>query len=393
MNTFIVHWPQIINHSDLRSGLIRTHIDTFPIYDPLKKILHILIDEEQCNSNYERSNLLEIQKVVTKMTGEIVTCSYRKIKRKISISSVALRESVEFALNSLGHMTQKDFQNEAINKRTMEDYIIDTVRGKLAEYVFNEMYLGIENNYTFEIDNKIYKRTIETDNGNDLQIIYNVTNPSEKYVNNLKVDIKGSKANSQWLLVEEKKSFSDVYVFIKVNFVNEDFLPDNTIIKESLKDEEYKEQMLTELLNTFNGNYSGEVAGYVYNSDIVDPLTNKPWFELKSHHGLIKPSEFNKIFVQDPNKMSKLIEEHHQNLDKYIPELKAEINYGIPVRLLRGSLNEMVHLISKIKAVCIPVNESVLSNHYRTYMTNRSPEAIETRYQEVIEMINGGETR
>lgn len=388
MQAFIHHWNNIITDSScLNKATINAHRETLPYkYDEINNILYISIRADKLNESYESYNLRQIQNSIKKAMGIDVTCQYIKHEFKYDIDSTSLEQSIDFALNSLSYMTQFDFQNSEMI-RSNEDYLIDTVRGKLAEYVFHKFYLNHEIIYTFEIDNKIYSSTIETDNGNDVEIIYNVNN-NDKYFNNLKVDIKASKEISQWLLVEKKKTFSDVYVFIKIKFEDENKLTAGTINTSEITNEQYRKQLSQYLLTIFSGPYYGLVAGYAFYSDIIDPYTNKAWFPLKGSNGLPSVSEVPKLFIQDPLAMSEMIELYHRRVKKSIPKLKAEMNYGLPVNYLRNSLGEWNSLFKKIRAVSIPSNASIVDQQYRSFMTDRSDLAVQHRRLEIETLFN-----
>jgi hypothetical protein len=383
-NQIIQNWNQIISdQSSLRDATISLHREALPHhYDEQHKLLTISIREDKWQEKYEEYNLKQFQKAIKKATELDVTCKYIKYKVKFDIDSIWLKNSIDFALNSLNHMTQNDFQRPDLY-RSNEDYFIDTVRGKLAEHVFQQFYLDIEKKYTFEIDNKIYTSTIETDNGNDLEIIFDVESPEKKYFNNLKIDIKASKEGSEWLLIEKKKSFSDIYVFLKIKFENENFLADGVIKLDSITDDKYRTALSANLLSLFKGKYYGIVAGFAFYSDFIDPFTNKPWFPLKSHHGLPTVDEVPRIFIQDPIRMEKMIEDYHDKLNKRLPTLKAEMNYGIPAPYLRKTLFEWESFFKKIRSVVIPANKSILDQQYPNLMSDRTEAALTTRYTEI----------
>ncbi|UOE58282.1 hypothetical protein HPB58_13040 [Priestia filamentosa] len=384
MNIIWEKWKEIITHESLKPGLRSSHATCIPY--TMGEKLFILIHESDCDSDYEAFNLKQIKNAIYKVTGYEVECEYSKVKEKINLEKSAIKESLRFALDTLSYITQNDFQSQDLNKRSNEDYIIDTVRGKLAEYIFNDFYLSVEKKFTFEIDNKIYKSTIETDNGNDLQIIYNIHDKTYKYFNNLKIDIKASKKKAQWLLVEEKKSFSDIYILVRLEFEEEKFLPPNTINSEKIHDSEYKQKKLNELIDIFSKNsknYNGTVVGYAFSSDIIDPITNKPWFEFKRAHGLIRKEEVPKIFVQNPQSLLNLFNENHVNLQKSLKKLKAKTNYGVPADYLRNSLEDWAFFFSMIRQNSINAGNTILNRRFPQLMNNRTKEGIMQRVAEI----------
>ncbi|WP_283154138.1 hypothetical protein [Guptibacillus hwajinpoensis] len=261
-------WKQIVSDESYPSGFRFVHKNSIP-YHLDGNILTVLIEEKVYKENYRNANLLRLSKNIKNVTGKDIECIYGLNKREtdITVSSNMLSESVEFAVNSLDYMTQNDFQQFEL-KRSMEDYLIDTIRGKIAEYVFKEFFENIEKSYSIEIDNKIYKSTIVTDNGNDLESL--IKNGNDRYLNNFKVDIKGSKTESQWLLIEDSKAVSDVYVFVKIEFEEEHFFGENMVDKKSLTFQNYRENLIKIILNKFSNNkYYGKVSGFAYMTDIV----------------------------------------------------------------------------------------------------------------------------
>lgn len=368
-------WQEIINYPSLKDGLKKSHVSCVP-YALKNNVLQIFIEEEKVVESYKKWNLDELSKVVHAVTDISVKCEYTYLRKKYDIPSNYLEECIDFSLNSLNNMTRRDFQNKDIEIRSNEDYVIDTIRGKLAEYIFRDfLYFSI--GYKVEIDNEIYESTILTDNGNDIQVIYD--NFDNKYLCNLKVDIKGSKGNSQWLLVEETKAISDIYIFVKIHFVNEKFLGKGLIDEVKLKNnKEYKNMLSRKLRELLKDNYHGEIAGYAYMTDIIDPISKRPWFLYKEKQSLLKVHEVEQVIMQSQDDLSNLISQYNDVLEMYKVDLKAEKNWGVPAKYLRQSPREWLKLFNLINVSLIKWEDQIFPSRFK-FLNNRTESEIENR--------------
>lgn len=380
MNRFqVIHkrWLDIINAECVHERCKKIHINSVP-FKLSSNVLQILIEQDKISRNYEEYNLLQISKSVKAITGIDIKCEYKPLRYRFEIKREWLKESITFAMYVLSSMTQYDFQNQNTKKRSAEDFVIDVVEGKLSEFVFNAFF-NLLTDYNFEVDTRIYEGTTVTDGGNDVQIIYDTEN--NRWLSNLKVDIKSSKMRAQWLLVEETKALADVYVKIKMQFEDERFIPKGIIENQKLASDssnKYKEKLIDELLDRFSGNYYGEIAGFAYITDIIDPITKYPWFKFEHGRNLIKVSEVNEIITHDPKLNETLMKNYNDVLRKYPVDLKAKSNFGIPIDFLRNSLEEWLSLTNKISMVMIPYDNQIYVNRI-PLLKDRSKKAINRR--------------
>jgi hypothetical protein len=362
-------WNEILG--DVHPVCRHVHRNAFP-FRIENQTLYIAIEEKELNPKFDQFNLNSISRSINKNVGYSLKCEYFTYVTEIKIKEDYLRESVEFVVNTLSSegtaMTKFDFQDQTNSRRKNEDYIIDVVEGKLAEYVFNEFsywFYGL----TFTIDNKIYNDTTWTDGGNDLLILRTANGT---YLSNLKVDIKGTKKNSQWLLVEKKKAYADVYILVRVDFENENFLDGLFINKTELDNDNYKRQLVEDILSRFNREYKGYVVGYAYLSDIIDPETNKPWFMFKKDEKLITNEEVNNMVTRSPDINRSILDEYQDVFNGYV-KLKAEVNYGLPAFILRKSAGDWLQLFNKIFSIAIPYNDQIYLKSFSNniYAENR----------------------
>ncbi|MGY4556841.1 hypothetical protein COL22_02110 [Bacillus thuringiensis] len=371
-------WDQVLN-SLVNEHCRRKYTGSFPI-SLEKGTLTILLRNENIDPKYNSRNLGYLENSILGIFKLKVKCESKAFD-KILIKEAHLRECIRFAINTLNpngsEMTMFDFQNQERSARSKGDYFIDVIEGKLAEFAFSDFCDALYG-FTFEIDTKIYKGTTVTDGGNDVQILYH---SKGKYISNLKVDIKSTKVGHQWLLVEKKKIFADVYVLVKLQFENESFLSDINIDLNQLDSETYRESLTDNILLKFKGLYHAEIAGFALLTDLIDPITNKPWFEFASEEKLLKVRELESIVSDSPEKNREIIREYQDVLEGLKIELKAEVNYGLPANLLRKNFKAWQWLLKKIEQVSIPFHNQIYLNAYQDLIKDQ--EKIDERVQEL----------
>lgn len=373
------NWDQVLNSPPVNEYCRRKYRGSFPI--TLKKgILTILLENENIDPDYNGYYLSLLAKSIYNIFNIKVKCESKPFD-KILIKEDYLKECIRFVINTLtpdgSEMTRFDFQNQEKSARSNGDYFIDVIEGKLAEFAFSD-FCELLYNFTFEIDTKIYKGTMVTDGGNDIQIIYS---PQGRFLSNLKVDIKSTKVGHQWLLVEKKKVFADVYVLVKLQFENESFLSDIFIDSKQLNSDIYREKVTQDIFLKFKGKYYAEIAGFALLTDLIDPITNKPWFEFLSKEKLLKVRELKNVVSNSPEKNREVISEYQDVLEGLNVELKAEVNYGLPAYLLRKNIIDWLSLFAKIKHVSIPFDNQIYLNAFRNLINNQKE--IDKRVQEL----------
>lgn len=374
-------WGNIINSSLIKPKCRELHINSLPFrYEDDK--LFILINDKNINY-YRKDNLTQIKSAIKDITNIDVDCDYIYYSNKLNVKSEYIIKSIKFVLDTLvprkTAMTTKDFQNEELENRSIYDYIIDVVEGKLAEYIFNEFFHNLTG-YTFDIDNDIYEDTTVTDSGNDMLILHN---NNSSLVSNIKVDIKSSKKTAQWLLVEKTKSYADVYIMVKINFVNERFLKSIRINKNKLENTQYRENIEKQLISKLKGDYTGIVCGYAYINDIIDPITKNAWFLFRQEEHLLKVNEAQIIATESPLHNRQILDEYSDVLETYnvgSAGFKAKHNYGIPITWLRNGAQEWVKLFSGIFKNCNFLNDQIYLNQLKLLKSNSS-----SKYKNVIQ--------
>ncbi|MED2844425.1 hypothetical protein [Bacillus toyonensis] len=373
------NWDQVLN-SSLVNGYCRIkYRESFPIFLE-EGTLTILLRNENIDSAYNGLYLSQLAKSIYNIFNIKVKCESKAFD-KILIKEDNLKECIRFVINTLtpngSEMTKFDFQNQERSARSNGDYFIDVIEGKLAEFAFSD-FCGFLHGFTFEIDTKIYKGTTVTDGGNDVQILYY---PQGKFLSNLKVDIKSTKVGHQWLLVEKKKVFADVYVLVKLQFENESFLSDIFIDPNQLDSDIYRRKVSEDIFLKFKGKYYAEIAGFALLTDLIDPITNKSWFEFPSNEKLLKTGELKNVVSDSPEKNREIISEYQDVLKGLNVELKAEVNYGLPAYLLRKNIRDWRWLFGKIKQVSIPFDNQIYLNAFQNLINDQ--EKIDKRVQEL----------
>ncbi|MFD0695739.1 hypothetical protein ACFQZT_16765 [Paenibacillus sp. GCM10027628] len=367
-------WQNILNDPVVTTGCKSTFSYSLPIHLG-GNTLYLVLPEKKWENHfkYESFNLKQLSRAVSNYLNQVIDCKIISSKPQIPVFDTELKESVGYAVESLTHMTMRDFQQEG-RKRTPQDYIVDTIEGKLSEYIFNRFFQFCTG-YCFSVDTNIYKSTTETDGGNDLQILYS---KDSKYLSNLKVDLKATKSKHMWLLVEETKAMADVYVLMRMQFVNEDALNNVYIDMEQVHIKSYKNNIKDEILQVLKGKYSGEVSGFAYMSDIIDPVNKKPWVKFKraKKKALLFPRELDKIMVSDPEVIWELQEIYRDSLTFMDTELKAEWNYGVPVLMLRNTPSDWNNLFRKITIMMIDYKDQLYPLRW-PHLWNRSTEDVQ----------------
>lgn len=372
----IAEWPMIIQNAQLSTEL--RHSSPF-LYQ--NGILHIEVPTSyyDIHATLIHEHQKQLSDVIFSKKGLQVFSRFHSYQSTYKVQNDWLGQVVDFALSTISNMTQFDFQNSD-KKRTTEDFLIDNIEGKLAEFIFREFFRRLT--YTdYEIDLQIYQGTTLTDGGNDIQKVYK---DGASWLSNIKVDVKSSKDHAQWLLIETTKMLADVYILVKMKFVNEDFLKSLVINKERLKsDSAYKEKLVNSILEKLNGEYSGEVIGFAYLSDIIDPKTKLPWFHFNPGKSLIRAEESEYVITPSALLTNKIIKQFIKKLRIYNLELKAAGNEGIPAKHLRSSKEDWIRLMKQIEAILIPLADQIFLNEFPSSQ-DQSEDGIKKIYQQKV---------
>lgn len=228
-----------------------------------------------------------------------------------------------------------DFAEQAWNKksqssrnfggieRTINQFMADQIEGKLSEVLFRNFLK--EKGIDVTLDFEHYLDMMTTDDGD-----FNFQGLTSK------VDIKGSSSRAQWLLVEDYKFNSDVFVMVCFN----DRFPNN----KQLRENPYI------LLNDFE--YEGEVKGWAKQEDFFDSEYSI-WFEWKQNSSPWRTEIIpNRIpYSKNRKGLEKYIERNIEYASKEgrkttisIP-LNARLNYGIPIKWLRNDWSNFMEVL------------------------------------------------
>ncbi len=245
---------------------------------------------------------------------------------KILVPSEDAKKCYKFAKEFAAIENEKsglDFGSK--KNRNYIDKIADITEGKLGEAAFSILMrrFGID----YLPDFSIKKGRLNTDEGQDVNVIklnganYNISK---------KVDIKTAKKHCQWLLAEKHKFWADIYILIGID------LPAQI------------EQDLKLLLKHLEQDINCEFRGYAFKQDFYDSH-NEIWFNFSEKTPLLKPKFvkglINKARKEDENYIKATLLEYYSkskisNNDRFMNvKLKAPLNYGLPVFLIRKNIN------------------------------------------------------
>ena len=217
----------------------------------------------------------------------------------------SIKKCVEFARLSVKRNAQntQDFRSHL--KRNETDLIADSAEGKLAELSFIEFALqraGIE----FIPDFRVYDNQLVTDYGNDFhELMLN----EKMWPCPVKIDIKASRQYAQWLLIENPKFISDIFIIVRV------LIPEDA---ESNLDWTEKKSVTT------------IIDGFAHRTDFIDETSKEFKHQFKQGERLFDPR---------PGKNNRHIG----------PKLKAPLNFGLPIRSIRNSNDQWSKLFKWIK--------------------------------------------
>lgn len=252
-----------------------------------------------------------------------------------------IKQAFEFARNIHYQkaQSQRDFGSSL--QRQEQDFIADTAEGKLSELIFAkfaEKFVGIEISPDFDI----YSDPMWIDYGQDADCI--ILN-GQKVRNRNRFDIKATRRYSKWLLVESHKFWADAYILIKIDLPHD--------IEQNLKGFEAN-------------NIAGEVAGFVYHFDLIDPQSKKPWFLFLQGKNLFDPAVLGRIKISDrwtPDTLRTQLELLYRagKINLIDVKLKSPKNYGFPIFWLRNSPEDWADFFNWMASAAIEVeNQQVL---------------------------------
>jgi hypothetical protein len=182
------------------------------------------------------------------------------VERRVLLTREDYIKSVKFALKLWYSGKPKGDWRSTGTRRDLGDYITDWAEGKLAEIAFGKF---LERNWGVkaELDFKVYPGLRAIDRGD----IVAVEVGGVKYEPKVKIDVKSTKPDSLWAMVDlqefENRRY-DVYVWVKVG------LPLNHLARPIF--EALKGENLAELENKIPSleHISAEVAGFAYREEV-----------------------------------------------------------------------------------------------------------------------------
>ena len=251
---------------------------------------------------------------------------------KIFVPNDDAKKCCEFAKEFISLKNKKsglDFGSK--NIRSYADKIADAAEGKIGEAAFRILMkkFGIE----YVPDFSIQEGRLNTDDGQDVSLIKLIGEDQNQAV---KIDIKTAKMHSQWLLAEKHKFWADIYVLIGIG------LPAKA------------EHDLNLLLKHLENEIECEFKGYALKSDFYDS-DDEIWFNFTEKSSLLRP-KFIKELIGQAEKQNKnytktdLRELYKKSKvaakDRFMNvKLKASVNYGLPVFLIRKDIEGLISLL------------------------------------------------
>lgn len=227
--------------------------------------------------------------------------------------------------------------------RQKNDFIADHVLGKAAEYAlcrFLSSFFGIQ----FEVDLNVWNDPLVHDEGNDLSVLYLNGKPHHLP---FKVDIKGTRQHSKWLVVEKHKITSfKTHAYVIVRLMD---LP----IGKKFENDPY----------TYRGRpWNARVEGFALVSDLMETYSETGWFEFKKGERLFNPhilTPLKDVICQVPaseyhKKLSRLLSGMPEEQKFIGPRLDCVMNLGLPHSWLRSSRREWGDFADILRREAVP---------------------------------------
>ena len=244
----------------------------------------------------------------------------------VEISDSDVKKCYEFATEAARTRSQSwnDF-GRTDKKRGIIDQVADIIEGKLAEIGFAR-FCERHTEMTCELDFEHYSSREVVDFGNDVQFL---SINGKKYVNPMKIDVKSTRRYSKWLLIEQFKFWSSVYVLIKVN-LDRDF-------------EKFPSKVLDSNVKCF-------ICGFCYYYDFFDLKNHVPYVVYRKGDRLFD-YDMDGEFCRDTLSFSDFVQTMLSDERRLGMEMKAHVNYAMPVKFLRNQVEEWTKLFGALKSV------------------------------------------
>ena len=248
-----------------------------------------------------------------------------------------------------------DFGNKKL-PRGLVDKIADCTVGKIGEVAFQKFCK--QNGLIIGIDFELFTGRHEIDFGQDVNF---VEVEGKKLVPIPRVDIKTTKSNGQWLLLETHKHWCSIVVMITAD------LPAN----------------VEEDLSVFEKDIKCKFVGFAYLADFYDAM-GVAWFLYKAGTRLLSGHAVDYMYQNAKNKYgfvtnkAQMTEFFKNGKEMHIgPELKCPFQVGLPRKFLRTSKKEVECLFNTFKAVS--VRENLLDSELIEALINWNKHLSQTR--------------
>jgi hypothetical protein len=258
---------------------------------------------------------------------------------------------LEFAKKFTSSSTAKsdlDFGHNLL-PRDLTDAIADSATGKIGELAFKKICASL--GFNIGIDFKIKPGRHNTDFGQDIN---EIEVDGRQLTPLISIDIKTTKSNSQWLLLETHKHWASVLVLIVANLPNA------------------AESNLDAFIDS---DIDCSFIGFAYLSDFYD-AKSMPWFKYTNGMRLLDPSIVDCMYkyafeesgaVTLKTQLTKFYSKSCVDKRKIQigPALKCPEQVGLPRKFLRTTKDELVELMKLISDVSVPkeqVNSEILKS-------------------------------
>lgn len=248
-----------------------------------------------------------------------------KLDLPIELTRLEVDKCWKFAETAWEAESQSQRQFGRTVKRTREEFLADQVEGKLAEIAMQKLLaqLGLK----IGLDFTHYLSPGDIDDGDIawIEVDGNRVKPTKR------LDVKGTGASSKWLLVEEYKYISDLYLLMKI--VD---MPEKSVARANPE--------------CLRGRvFHAEPAGWAAKGDFLCPQSGRFWFLYQSGEKLINPD----CLPKAPPESKIALRRYLQTVEMQTMnvELAAEINYGLPVSWLCRDWEKLAEILLESAAL------------------------------------------
>lgn len=276
--------------------------------------------------------------------------------RKVVITQHEVQKCLDFAKEFTSSATKKsdlDFGHSEL-PRTPTDSFADTVTGKIGELAFQKICKNL--NFNINVDFNVNVGRHNIDFGQDVS---EIEVDGKLLTPLISIDVKTTKGNSHWLLLETHKHWASILILITTDISSD----------------------AESNLNAFNGDVNCEYIGYAYLSDFYDSR-GVPWFYYKKGMRLLKPSFVDRLYEKAMESYSAITLKYqlartYRELEigydiNFGPEMKCPKQVGLPRKFLKNSENELNELLKFISTISVvkeqasnEVIQSILKLNYQ----------------------------